>query len=227
MLPVAQKLLVALWECHSRLLQQFPHPIGCSRSNECRELWTRQHLKKLPFRSSRFQQGSALGHHMQSKRGKRSIFQGRTDEDVGVNNGSHPSFGSTSRWACLMSRSISSSVSPAATTRARCAASRDKFPPRLNRDDHALVGAYPAPLQFRRDFSSGDFNGLWRSGHGSVSSSCNSGKLHPDDLSIAQGMNRRSDAPVTPNPNRSAALVFSRPALCREPPIRDGRWHKA
>jgi len=49
----------------------------------------------------------------------RLLFKRRADQDVRVDDNPHPAGGSTFFCACLMSRSISSSLKPAATTRAR------------------------------------------------------------------------------------------------------------
>jgi hypothetical protein len=67
-----------------------------------------------------------------------SLNKLRADENVAVKDAPHPSGGSTSLCARLMSRSISSSVRPARITRARDAATRDQLV-RLNGDRHAVL----------------------------------------------------------------------------------------
>jgi hypothetical protein len=59
------------------------------------------------------------------------LLERSTDEDIGADNNPHPvSEGSTSCWACLISRSMSSSDQPAAITlgrEKRCASVSQSF----------------------------------------------------------------------------------------------------
>src|SRR5579884_791371 len=79
----------------------------------------RQHVEELLLGGGGFQQAAMLQEPAHDAKRQRIGLEDRADEDIRVDHDPHSGGGSTSLCACLIIRSISSSLSPAATTRRR------------------------------------------------------------------------------------------------------------
>jgi hypothetical protein len=112
-------LIVAVIATRSAAATHLRDPFVRRGSNQRRQIRPCQHFKNLMFGCRRLGQHVISSHQMHRDRGKRSDLQRRAHEDIGIDDHPHPGGGSTSCCACLISRSMSSSVRPAATTLAR------------------------------------------------------------------------------------------------------------
>src|SRR5205823_5615530 len=78
-----------------------------------------QNLHQLPFGRVRFQQSAVLFDPADDEKRQRILFEDGANEDVGVDDKSHPERDCPSERACSIRRSMSSSLRPAAITSRR------------------------------------------------------------------------------------------------------------